>query len=320
MPVDEFGLIDRYFRDAGAQRADVLTGIGDDAAVLAAPPGELVVATDTLVSGVHFPEGSPAQSIGHRALAVNLSDLAAMGATPDWALLALTLPAADEQWLEGFAAGLSALAREHGVALVGGDTTRGPLCVTVQVLGHVPAGTALLRSGAAAGDLLFVSGTPGDAAAGLAIEQGACNASGAQRDYLRQRFLKPTPRLSLGARLRGLASACMDVSDGLLGDAAKLAAASGVAVEIDYDSLPLSPALRAVCGDSRARELALAGGDDYELCFSVAPPRLPQLLARLPPRQWHYTQIGRLTAGGGSRVLRGGTVMQFSHPGYRHFG
>src|SRR5579871_3863815 len=172
MPLTETSLIERFLRGAGAARPDVVLGIGDDAALLSPPPGQqLVVSTDTLVAGVHFPPGSPPASIGHRSLAVNLSDLAAMGARPAWALLALTLPEANEDWLTQFAAGFGALAREHRVALVGGDTTRGPLCVTVEVLGFVPPGTALRRGGAAAGDLLFVSGTPGDAGAGLLIEQ-----------------------------------------------------------------------------------------------------------------------------------------------------
>src|SRR6202011_2412064 len=166
MSLSEFALIERYFRKAGAMRSDVQLGVGDDAALLQSPPGaQLVAAVDTLVAGVHFPHGSPPASIGHRALAVNLSDLAAMGARPAWALLALTLPEAEEAWLPEFAAGLGALAREHRVALVGGDTTRGPLCVTVQLLGHVPRGTALTRSGGGAGGALFVSRTPGDAAA-----------------------------------------------------------------------------------------------------------------------------------------------------------
>ena len=170
MALSEFDLIDRFFRDCGARRADVRVGVGDDAAVLECPSGtELLAATDTLVEGVHFPAGCSAASIGHRALAVNLSDLAAMGAYPAWALLALTMPRSDEPWLEAFAAGFARLARSHDVALVGGDTTRGPLCITVQLLGHVPAGGALLRAGGQPGDALFVSGTPCDAAAGLLI-------------------------------------------------------------------------------------------------------------------------------------------------------
>src|SRR5579864_29263 len=190
MALSEFALIERYFRACGARRSDVRLGVGDDAALLDLPAGcELVAAVDTLVAGVHFPAGSPPASVGHRALAVNLSDLAAMGASPAWALLALTLPEADEGWLTEFAAGLAALARAHGVALVGGDTTSGPLCVTVTLLGQVSAGTALRRAGARPGDVLFVSGTPGDAAAGLALEQGRLQAAPADAAYLRERFL-----------------------------------------------------------------------------------------------------------------------------------
>ena len=178
MPLSEFALIERYFRKAGAMRPDVQLGVGDDAALLQSPPGaQLVAAIDTLNEGVHFPHGSPPASIGHRVLAVNLSDLAAMGARPAWALLALSLPKVEERWLEEFTGGLSALARSHDVALVGGDTTSGPLSVTIQILGHVAKSTALLRSGGRPGDKVFVSGTPGDAAAGLAIEQSRLKAS-----------------------------------------------------------------------------------------------------------------------------------------------
>jgi thiamine-monophosphate kinase len=320
MPLSEFALIERYFRCAGAQRADVRLGVGDDAALVSVPPGsELVAATDTLVAGVHFPHDSPPASVGHRALAVNLSDLAAMGARPAWALLALTLPAAEEPWLEEFAAGLGALARAHDVALVGGDTTQGPLCVTVTLLGHVPPGAALTRAGGRAGDALFVSGTPGDAAAGLALEQRRLQAPPQALAYLRERFLLPTPRLALGERLRGHASACIDVSDGLLADAGKLAAASHAGAELDYQALPLSEALLAAVGESQARELALTGGDDYELCFAVHAENVAALLAQLPPQRWGYTRIGTLRAAAGAVVVRAGSVMEFSHSGYQHF-
>jgi thiamine-monophosphate kinase len=320
MALTETSLIERYFRAAGAQRSDVTLGIGDDAAILSVPPGSALVATtDTLVAGVHFPHGSPAASIGHRALAVNLSDLAAMGARPAWALLALTLPEAQEAWLQEFSAGLGALAQEYRVALVGGDTTRGPLCVTVQLLGLVPADAALKRGGARAGDALFVSGTPGDAAAGLALEQRRLEASRAAAEYLRERFLLPSPRVALGQRLREYASACIDVSDGLLGDAGKLAQASGVAVEVLFEALPVSEALRATLGDEGARRLALSGGDDYELCFTVPTANITQLQAQLPPAQWGYARIGSVRAGDGAHVLRDGTVMEFSHSGYQHF-
>jgi thiamine-monophosphate kinase len=320
MPLSEFALIERYFRICGAHRSDVLTGVGDDAALLAPAPGcELVAATDTLVAGVHFPHGSPPASIGHRALAVNLSDLAAMGARPAWALLALTLPQVEEAWLEEFAAGLGALARAHQVALVGGDTTRGPLCITVQLLGHVAAGSALKRSGGGAGDALFVSGTPGDAAAGLALEQGRLQAAADSHAYLRERFLWPTPRLALGERLRDYASACIDVSDGLLADAGKLAQASGAGVEIEFAAVPVSAALLATVGEARARELALTGGDDYELCFTVPQHRLAALHAGLAPERWGYRRIGVLRAAPGGAVIRDGAVMEFSHSGYEHF-
>jgi thiamine-monophosphate kinase len=320
MALTETSLIERYFRGGGAQRADVRLGVGDDAAILQVPPGaELIATTDTLVAGVHFPPHSPPASIGHRALAVNLSDLAAMGARPAWALLALTLPQAEEPWLEEFAAGLSALAREHRVALVGGDTTRGPLCITVQLLGLAPAGAALRRSGAHPGDALFVSGCPGDAAAGLALEQERLTAPAPARAYLRERFLFPSPRVALGEALRAHASACIDVSDGLLGDAGKLAAASTVAAELNFEALPVSEPLRAALGDEQARMLALRGGDDYELCFAVAAAGVDTLLAQLPPERWGYTRIGTLRAGSGARVLRAGTVMEFSHSGYQHF-
>jgi thiamine-monophosphate kinase len=320
MALSESELITRFFGNCGAQRRDVTLGVGDDAALLECPPGaQLVATTDTLVAGVHFPRSVPPAAIGHRALAVNLSDLAAMGARPAWALLALTLPEADEQWLTEFAAGFSALARAHEVALVGGDTTRGPLTVTVQLLGHVPHGRALTRSGGRPGDLLFVSGSPGDAGAGLAIEQGRLIAPADAAPYLRERFLLPTPRVALGERLRGYARACIDVSDGLLGDAAKLASASGAGLEIWFMDLPVSRALSAALGPDAARELALTAGDDYELVFAVDPARAAELERELPPSQWNYRQIGVLRAAPGAAVTRDGTVMEFSHSGYQHF-
>jgi thiamine-monophosphate kinase len=319
--LSETTLIERFFRACGTLRADVKAGVGDDAALLAFPADkELVVTTDTLVAGVHFPHGSPPASIGHRALAASLSDVAAMGARPAWALLALTLPEADEAWLAEFAAGFGALARDHKVALVGGDTTQGPLCVTVQVLGLIRPGTALRRSGGHPGDALFVSGTPGDAAAGLALEQGRLQVAAQARDYLRDRFLLPSPRLALGERLRDYASACIDVSDGLMGDAGKLARASGAGLQLDFGALPVSESLLSAVGEEAARKLALTGGDDYELCFSVPAEHLERLEVDLPRQRWGYTRIGSLTDSAAGTVLtRAGTVMEFSHSGYEHF-
>jgi thiamine-monophosphate kinase len=318
--LSEFALIDRYFRNCTQKRADVRLGIGDDAALLDSPAGcDLVAAIDTLVDGVHFPHGCPAASVGHRVLAVNLSDLAAMGAKPAWALLALTLPNINEDWLSEFAAGFSELARAHDVALVGGDTTSGPLCATVQILGHVPRAQALLRSGARPGDVVFVSGTPGDAAGGLAVEQARLQAQPEVASYLRKRFLYPTPRMALGKSLRGYASACIDVSDGLLGDAGKLAHASGCGVDIEYEDLPVSEELVEAVGDERARELALTGGDDYELCFTVSAANVSKLRQELPPERWGYSPIGVIRGTPGASVMNNGNVMEFSHSGYDHF-
>ncbi len=320
MPLSEFALIERYFRKAGAMRSDVHLGVGDDAALLQSPAGaELVAAMDTLVAGVHFPHGSPPASIGHRVLAVNLSDLAAMGARPAWALLALTLPRIEEAWLEEFTAGFAALARAHDVALVGGDTTSGPLSVTVQIMGHVAKSTALLRSRGRPGDLVFVSGTPGDAAAGLAIEQSKLTVPSEADGYLRKRFLYPSPRLALGDCLRNYATACIDVSDGLLGDAGKLAQASGCGLEIAFADVPVSEELQSAVGDQRARELALTGGDDYELCFTVRPSEVDRLRHNLPPQRWGYCCIGVLRESPGTIVTNKGSVIEFSHSGYDHF-
>jgi thiamine-monophosphate kinase len=322
MPLSEFDLITRFFSQRGAARADVVLGVGDDAAVLECPPdSQLVAAIDSLVEDVHFPAGSPARSIGHRALAVNLSDLAAMGARPAWALLALAMPRADESWLGAFSAGLDALARQHGVALVGGDTTGGKLCVTVQILGFVPRGAALTRGGGQPGDAVFVSGTPGDSAAGLMLEQSRLTvADVAQAQWLLDRFRYPTPRVALGLALRGLASACIDVSDGLLGDCGRLAEASGCGVVLDYAALPVSAALRAAVGEERARELALTGGEDYELCFTVPAAHLAAFAARCAVAEFSWSRIGTLTQERGAVVQRGASVMQVSHRGFDHFG
>ena len=330
MPPGEFELIDRYFRPldrpGGRRRPDVLLGIGDDAAVLRVPPGQdLVAAIDTLVCGRHFLPDTDPRSIGHRALAVNLSDLAAMGATPAWGLLALTLPAVDEAFLREFTAGFAQLAARHQLALVGGDTTAGPLTVSVQVLGFVPQGQALRRGGGAPGDLVFVSGTPGDAAAGLLLERGteggvvAGPEQAAAVQTLRQRFLFPTPRVALGEALRDLASACIDVSDGLAGDAGKLAAMSGCGLRLEADALPLSPALLEVFGPQRALQLALACGDDYELCFSLPAGRLAELSAAAVSGECAVRCIGVLEAEPGVRLFQAGQPLSLETAGYDHF-
>jgi thiamine-monophosphate kinase len=323
----EFALIDRYFRVPAEAlqhaRTDVALGIGDDAALLSVPPGrQLVAAIDTLVEGRHFPSGTNPRSLGHRALAVNLSDLAAMGAEPAWFLLALTMPEVNETFLGEFSAGLLELAQTHRMALIGGDTTAGPLSVSVQVLGLVPRGQALLRSGARSGDLLYVSGQPGDAAAGLALELGttghsACTAT--QRAWLRQRFLWPTPRIALGQSLRAFASACIDVSDGLAADALKLAVASGCGVQINVEQLPCSDALIAWTGLHGARQHALTGGDDYELCFTVPAAQQAAFLDHATNVKYPVTCIGFIRQQPGLSVQLQGTELRISPRGYDHF-
>ncbi len=310
----EFELIERWFAALGARRDDVLLGVGDDGAVVQVPGGqELVAVVDTLVAGRHFPLASPPRSIGHRALAVNLSDTAAMGAEPRFALLALTMPDADPHWLAEFTSGFGDLARAHGVALVGGDTTAGPLTISVTLLGSVPAGRALTRRGAQPGDLVFVSGTPGDAAAGLPLADRPAPAPA-----LRERFEFPTPRVALGRALLGIASACIDVSDGLAGDLGKIGVASGCAIEIEPEMLPLSAAICAAMATSAAQQQALTGGDDYELAFTV-PAAMARHLAERMSAHAPITRIGQVVAGGGVWLRRGTSVTQFAHLGYDHF-
>ena len=268
----EFELIERYLSRLGARRDDVVLAVGDDAALVRPPPGlELVLAADTVVAGRHFPQGLSAEDVGYRALAVNLSDMAAMGAEPAWALLTLTLPSGDERWVRDFASGLHGLAQRFGVALVGGDTTSGPLSATVAIGGLVPAGQAVRRAGARPGDEIWVSGTPGDAAAGLAVLQ--CRLAGPEEVVgpLVERFLRPEPRVALGLVLRGVATACIDISDGLVADLCKLAAASGVGAAVESTLLPRSRSLRAAVTPPDACRYALAGGDDYELLFALPP-------------------------------------------------
>jgi thiamine-monophosphate kinase len=299
-------------------RPDVRLGIGDDGAVLRPSPGtELVVVTDALVEGTHFPAGMPARAIGHRALAVNLSDLAAMGATPRWATLALSLPAPQAAWLEDFAAGLLGLAAATGTALVGGDTVAGPLFTTVTAIGEVPAGQPAGRRGARPGDAVFVTGTPGDAVQGRLLLGSDRDDAAAQ--YLRSRFLYPDARLAAGRALRPLASAMLDVSDGLDQDLGRLAAASGVGLELDAGLLPLSPQLRTVAGpDAIAR--ALTGGDDYELAFTAPAVQAAAIAAIAAAAACAITRIGTVVAGSAVRWHDGGREYPVPAGAWQHFG
>ncbi len=323
MASGEFDWIDRVRRAAGRGQRGVLLGVGDDAALLRLPAGhDLVACVDTLVAGVHFPLATDPAAIGWKSLTSNLSDLAAMGATPRWITLALTVPVLDRRWLGGFMRGLQRLARRHAVALVGGDTTRGPLSITIQALGSVPRGKALRRAGARAGDLLYVSGCLGDAAAGLAIVRSTLTAaSDHDARVLRGRLDQPAPRVALGLALRGIATACIDVSDGFAQDLGHLLRASAVGAHVDAARLPLSPALRRLLPASAPRtQLALSGGDDYELCFSV-PPRRAARVADIAKRlRLRLSCIGSVVARRGLRVDDvDGTPMRLSRTGFDHF-
>lgn len=314
--VAEFDLIARIRARAG-RRDDVVLGIGDDAALLQVPPGrQLVVTMDTLNAGVHFPPQTAAADIGWKALAANLSDLAAMAAQPAWCTLSLSLPGADAAWVDGFLDGFCALARQHAVALVGGDTTRGPLSVAVTAHGLVAPGMALRRDGAQAGDDVWVSGTLGDAAGALAQWRARQGIDAA----LRERLDRPTPRIAVGLALSGIAHACIDVSDGLLADLGHVCAASGVGAVVDVDGLPASAALSAAFAAGARRELQAGGGDDYELCFTAPSSARMRLAALAQGSATPITRIGAIVAGDAVQAVRAdGRAWRARRGGYRHF-
>jgi thiamine-monophosphate kinase len=314
--LSEFDLIARI-RARAATRDDVILGIGDDAALLRVPADKLlVVATDTLNSGVHFPADTAPAGIGWKALAVNLSDLAAMGAQPAWCTLSLSLPDGAETFVDGFLDGFLALAGQHGMALVGGDTTRGPLSICVTVHGFVDPRQVLRRDRAQVGDDVWITGTLGDAAAALAQWQAGMPCDPA----LRERLDRPTPRVSAGIALAALAHACIDVSDGLLADLSHICAASAVAAEVDIDALPASSTLQeSFAGDAR-RHVQATGGDDYELCFTAPPAMREEISSRAAAAGVHVTRIGRVGAGSGVHArLRDGSAWTPTARGYVHF-
>lgn len=315
----EFELINHYF--AAAQCAQggegVALGIGDDCALLDLPPGEqLAVSTDTLVAGVHFPQVCDPGLLGQRSLAVAASDLAAMGATPIAFTLALTLPEVGEAWLRAFADGLDRMARRCRLGLIGGDTTRGPLSITVTVFGRVPAGQALRRSGARPGDLLCVGGELGNAAGALPLVLGQRQADPAVADPLLAHYWSPQPQFALGQALRGKATAALDISDGLLADCGHIAKASQVSLQVELDRLPLSAALQAFFGHAGAQQAALAGGDDYVLAFTLPEAELEPLRAA----GWPIHVVGRAGTGAGVSLVDGqGQNITPTTRGYQHF-
>jgi thiamine-monophosphate kinase len=314
----EFDLIARHFTRPAP---GAVLGVGDDCALLAPTPGmELAVTSDMLLEGRHFsPQDGPA-GVGHKSLAVNLSDLAAMGATPRWATLSIALPAANEAWLTAFSRGFFRLAEMHGIELVGGDTTRGALTIAITAIGEVPPGQALRRSGARAGDDVWVSGQLGAAAMALAYRQGRLFMEQIDAAKVLPALYLPTPRVALGIALRGIAHSAIDVSDGLLADLGHILEASVVGAELDFAALPIPEVARAYLHETVARDCILAGGDDYELCFTAAVEQREAVLAAGVAGGVSVTRIGTITQAPGL-VVRGadGQPLQIERTGYDHF-
>ena len=316
----EFDLISRLqeiiCQAPGSNAAQCLVGIGDDGAVLEVPAhSDLVVCTDSLVAGVHFPAGTSPEAIGHKALAVNLSDLAAMGADPAWFFMALTLPAEDRAWLDSFARGMAELAANARITLAGGDISSGPMSITVTALGLVDKGQALVRSGAANGDLIVVSGTPGAAAHALRkIQKGEAPASSD-----REALDFPEPRLKLGNALRGIATACIDISDGLMADLGHLLEQSRAGAEVELEKLPCPESARELAGNDRW-SLQLAGGDDYELCFTIPPESAVDLAEISRSCGVELTIIGFINDQAGLTLKTAeGETFEPEFSAYRHF-
>lgn len=299
-------------------RPDVAAGIGDDAALLRPPPGQqLAVTSDLLVSGVHFLPDADPFSLGHKALAVNLSDLAAMGAEPAWYMLNLTLPRADARWLEAFSRGMFQLAREHGVQLVGGDTSRGPLSIAIEAHGFVPEGKALRRTGAKAGDRIYVTGTLGDAAMVLHHRLGGIHLTESELSVLSERLDRPTPRVQEGMMLRDIANSAIDISDGLVADLGHILEMSHVGAQLHLEKIPVSPLCRPHIRETGWGTI-VASGDDYELCFTVPEKHIAAMEKLKPAAGFHW--IGVIEAKPGARILdEAGKPYQSPQSGHDHF-
>ena len=310
MALTEFSLIQQFFAQQPPKNASTALGIGDDCALLSVPAGyQLAVTADTMVEGVHFFAGADPEQLGHKLLAVNLSDLASMGAKPLAVTLALTLPSVDAGWLGAFSKGFLSLAEQYGVDLIGGDTTSGPLTLTVQAMGIVPNYKALLRSGAKVGDLIYMTGALGDAGLGLKINLGyQCN----QPDAALERFNTPDPQIAAGLALIDIASACIDISDGLAADLGHILKRSDVGACLEWESLPLSAPVQHYIAETGDWVMPLTAGDDYQLCFTVSPDKVAQLKGQ-------YTPIGIIESTPGLRLRKSGTVEAFVSKGYEHF-
>lgn len=318
--VKEFQLIERFFTGRSSPRRDVSLGIGDDCALVEATDNKsIAISCDTLVEGVHFYKAIPAHALGYKSLAVNLSDLAAMGAEPAWMTLALTLPDVDESWLSEFSDGLFEAAQYYGVSLVGGDTTRGPRSITITINGKVTKDQALTRSGARNGDWIYVTGTLGDSALGLDILRGKVDASEADKAYLIKRHYYPTPRVLAGQSLRQLATSAIDLSDGLMSDIKHIIKSSNVGAVIDVDTLPLSASLENVMSGDKALSYALTGGEDYELLFTVPESQKGALETSLAHAGVKFSKIGQITTGEQLKLFSNGEDFEAINCGFEHF-
>lgn len=316
----EFELIRTYFAKA-SQSDDVVLGIGDDCAVVQPPEGrQLVMSIDTMVEGVHFPKGTDPEHIGTRVMCASLSDLAAMGARAHWFTLALTLPESNADWLARFAEGMFSVANQSACSLIGGDTTRGPLCISVQVHGSVEKGRFLRRSGARPDDIVYVTGDLGDGAAGLAIIQKKMTVSPSVYGYLLKRFYSPTPRFAEGEMLIGVASSAIDLSDGLYADLGRICEASAVGAVLDISRIPISPLWRDYTSESQRLQWALTGGDDYQLCFTVPRDQVARVEGWIREGRLSATAIGKITNRQGVVLVKNGKPFELERRGYDHFG
>jgi len=321
MASSEFDIIRRYFARFSKQRDWLAVGIGDDAAVINPAAGhQLLVSIDTLNAGIHFPPDTSASDIGYKSLAVNISDIASMGGEPKWFTLSLSLPTADEQWLSGFCAGLSKLVDEYDLTLVGGDTTRGPLSITIQIAGEIPDGLAISRSGAKPGDDIFVTGYLGSAATGLLVKQNKISLDTVSAEEFLHALNRPVPRVSTGKSLRELAHACIDISDGLAADLGHIVAASHAGAEIELNSIPVSPnLLQQDFPAEQLQQLTLFGGDDYELCFTAAVDDRNRIENLAQVEQVPITRIGKIIAETGLFYHLDGERLVLPARGYDHF-
>lgn len=319
--MNEFDLIKKYFARAYPHRDDVIRGIGDDAALVNVPQGiELAITTDTLISGIHFLENTLPYDIGYKALAVNLSDLAAMGATPRWITLAITLPEPNEPWIQAFCNGLFTLANHHQVQLIGGDLTHGPLSITIQAMGWIPSGKALLRSGAKPADLIYVTGTLGDAGLALRYLQKQIHLEKAHQVDLISKLNRPEPRILVGESLREIAHSAIDISDGLAADLGHILEESQVGAVLYVDQLPLSPAMQHTLSPEQAIQFALTAGDDYELCFTVPIEKQTLLEKTLASISCSYTCVGKITSEPELNLCyQDGKKYHGTLHGYQHF-